>query len=94
MRDTGFSSIFECNVPREPYKPENRITVVATKGIPIKVSCYPWVNDKTENEIKAYLSDLQKHAQDHNDTRLSFTDVFKCVINGILRPFGFEMKRV
>ena len=94
MRDTGFSSVFECNIPREPYKPENRITVVSMKGTPVKVSSYPWVNDKDENEIETILGDLEQSAQVHNDKRLSLTQLVKSLINSVMRSFGFEIKRI
>ncbi len=94
MRDTGFSSVFECSIPREPYKPENRLTVVSMKADPIKVSCYPWVNDKAEDEIEAFLGDLEQSAQDHNDKRLSLTQLVKSLINSVMRSFGFEIRRI
>ena len=56
LKDVGFSSVCECNVPLEPFKPEDRITIIALKGEPIKVSAYPWVNGKTEQEIEHFLA--------------------------------------
>jgi 2-polyprenyl-3-methyl-5-hydroxy-6-metoxy-1,4-benzoquinol methylase len=55
LRDVGFTSAYECHVPREPDKAEDRITVVAQKGMPVLLSTYPWVNHKSEDEIERVL---------------------------------------
>jgi len=55
LHDVGFTSVFECHAPFEPEKPEDRITVVAIKGIPVLLSTYPWVNHKSEAEIERTL---------------------------------------
>jgi SAM-dependent methyltransferase len=54
--DTGFTSVFECRAPLEPFKPGNRITVVAVKSEPVAVSTYPWVNGKSRDEIQSCLA--------------------------------------
>jgi hypothetical protein len=53
--DTGFTSVCECHVPLEPTKPANRTTIIAAKGEPVMLSAYPWVNNKTEEEIRLGL---------------------------------------
>lgn len=55
LHDVGFTSVFECYVPFEPGKPEERITMVALKGAPVQLSTYPWVNHTSEAEIEARL---------------------------------------
>jgi SAM-dependent methyltransferase len=55
LHDVGFASVFECYVPFEPYKGEDRITLVAVKGVPVLLSTYPWVNHKSEAEIERTL---------------------------------------
>jgi SAM-dependent methyltransferase len=55
LRDVGFTSAYECHVPFEPGKAEDRITLVAQKGIPVLLSTYPWVNQKSEDEIEGLL---------------------------------------
>jgi MGT family glycosyltransferase len=51
LHDVGFTSVFECHVPFEPGKPADRVTLAALKGLPVRLSTYPWVNHKTEDEI-------------------------------------------
>ncbi|MGH8714243.1 MAG: class I SAM-dependent methyltransferase [Casimicrobiaceae bacterium] len=54
----GFMSVLECHVPFEPGKGDDRITVVALKGAPVRLAAYPWVNGLTEREIaRALLPD-------------------------------------
>lgn len=61
LKEVGFTSVCECHVPIEPFKQEDRITVLAIKGEPVKVSSYPWVNEKTEQELEHFLeSDRDK----------------------------------
>jgi SAM-dependent methyltransferase len=55
LRDTGFTSVFECHSPPEPGRPGDRITVVARKGEPMRIATYPWVNDLTERDIARRL---------------------------------------
>jgi 2-polyprenyl-3-methyl-5-hydroxy-6-metoxy-1,4-benzoquinol methylase len=50
--DIGFTSAYECHIPLEPGKAEDRITVAAIKGVPVLLSTYPWVNYKSEAEIR------------------------------------------
>jgi 2-polyprenyl-3-methyl-5-hydroxy-6-metoxy-1,4-benzoquinol methylase len=56
LHDVGFTSVFECHVPFEPDKAEERITVVGVKGVPVLLSTYPWVNHASEAEIARRLS--------------------------------------
>jgi SAM-dependent methyltransferase len=56
LNDVGFTSVCECNVPLEPFKPVDRITIIASKGERVQVSSYPWVNDKTEDELAQLLA--------------------------------------
>ena len=52
LHDAGFSSVLEGRVPFEPGKADDRITLAALKGDAVKISTYPWVNDKSEAEIE------------------------------------------
>jgi len=58
LHGAGFTSIHECHVPFEPGKADDRITLVALKGVPVRLSSYPWVNDKSEDEIERALPTL------------------------------------
>lgn len=44
LRNVGFTSIYECNVPAEAHKPSDRITFVAIKGQPCQLISAPLVN--------------------------------------------------
>jgi 2-polyprenyl-3-methyl-5-hydroxy-6-metoxy-1,4-benzoquinol methylase len=55
LHDVGFTSAFECHVPFEPHKPEDRLTVAAVKGAPVVLSTYPWINGQAEAEIERRL---------------------------------------
>ncbi len=95
LNNIGFTSVYECNVPQEPFKPKNRTTVIAVKGTPVKISCYPWVNDKTENEIKVFLEDIEQSTQKHaGRSRLSLKQFLKSIINRILRPLNVEIRHI
>jgi SAM-dependent methyltransferase len=55
LHDVGFTSVFQCHVPFEPDKSEERITMVGVKGVPVLLSTYPWVNHRSEEEIARRL---------------------------------------
>jgi 2-polyprenyl-3-methyl-5-hydroxy-6-metoxy-1,4-benzoquinol methylase len=55
LHDIGFTSVYDCLVPFEPGKAEDRITLVAVKNTPVLLSTYPWVNHKSEAEIEQVL---------------------------------------
>jgi len=55
LHRVGFTSVYECRVPFEPGKAPDRITLAACKGSPVRLSTYPWVNDRTEAEIAREL---------------------------------------
>ena len=57
LHRVGFTSVYECQVPFEPGKAKDRITLAACKGHALRLSTYPWVNDKTEAEIERALGD-------------------------------------
>jgi 2-polyprenyl-3-methyl-5-hydroxy-6-metoxy-1,4-benzoquinol methylase len=52
----GFTSVLECHAPPEPGKARDRITLVALRGDAVRLSTYPWVNDRTEAEIATFLA--------------------------------------
>jgi SAM-dependent methyltransferase len=55
LHDVGFTSVFECHVPLEPGKAQDRVTLVARIGTPVLLATYPWVNLKTESDIERTL---------------------------------------
>jgi hypothetical protein len=56
LREVGFTSVVEAHAPLEADKAEDRVTLVAIKGQGTHLSTYPWVNDKNEAEIAAFLT--------------------------------------
>jgi len=95
LNDTGFSSVYACDAPLSPLMRQNRITLVAMKGTPVRLSSYPWVNDKTESEIEAFFKTIEQTAREQTEpARSGLKQRAKSTINWMLRPLGFEIKRV
>lgn len=95
LLDVGFTSVCECNVPLEPFKSVDRITIIAVKGEPVKVSSYPWVNDKTEDEIEHILAEnLKAGYLKYGETKPGLKQLGKSIINRALRTFGLEIRRI
>jgi SAM-dependent methyltransferase len=90
LNDTGFSSVYVCDAPLEPLKPQNRVTVVALKGHPVGISSYPWVNGKTETEIEAFVRTSEQPQSAGSGLRQRA----KSAINGMVRSFGFQITRI
>jgi SAM-dependent methyltransferase len=55
LHEVGFTSVYECSVPFAPGKADDRITLIALKGVPVLLSTYPWVNHKSAAEIERAL---------------------------------------
>jgi len=93
--DSGFTSVFSCEAPLEHGKPENRVTLAAIKGDPVRISTYPWINDKSEAELEASLS-ANGHAvvRQREPEQPGLKQRAKRVINTMLRPTGFELRRI
>ncbi len=96
LNDVGFTTVCECSVPLEPFKPDDRITLLAFKGDAVQVSSYPWVNGKTENEIERFLADnsLQDSQQKHGAKKAGLAQLAKSTLGNMLRSFGIEIKRI
>lgn len=60
LKDVGFATVLECHAPLEPGKAEDRITLAALKGEAARISTYPWVNGKSEEEIARRLDEMQR----------------------------------
>jgi SAM-dependent methyltransferase len=96
LNEVGFTSVCECHVPLEPFKPQDRITIIAAKGDPVQVSSYPWVNAKTENEIERFLANNldQTSREDNGAPRPSLGQRAQSYVNTALRPFGLKVSRI
>jgi SAM-dependent methyltransferase len=95
LNDTGFSSVYVCDVPLEPFKPQNRVTVVALKGGPVRISSYPWVNEKTEIEIEAVVRTSEEAIREQAGLkRSSPRQRAKSKLNGLLRSLGYQITRI
>ncbi len=44
LKDIGFTSVYECNIPAEPNKPKDRATIVAIKGKRTDLITSPKIN--------------------------------------------------
>jgi SAM-dependent methyltransferase len=95
LNDVGFTSVCECMVPLEPDKPEDRITIVASKGERVKLSSYPWVNDRTEDEVTQFLNDLAPTPLPPDQvSRLGLKQLTKSLVNRTLKTVGLEIRRI
>lgn len=95
LREAGFTSVAECQVPLEPLKPINRITLAAVPGNPKEIATYPWINGATEEELLERCREEVRQSmipQGHFKTRLKQTA--KRVANGVLGRFGLEIRRL
>ncbi len=55
LQAAGFTSVYECRVPLEPGKADDRVTLAALRGVPVVVSTYPGVNSRSEAEIEGMV---------------------------------------
>jgi hypothetical protein len=46
-------------VPAEPFKRADRVTIVARRGTPVRISSYPWVNGLNDDQIQRRLESEQ-----------------------------------
>ncbi len=87
LADIGFTTVFECYAPRDPFKPADRVTVAACKGNRAHIAAYPWINGKSDEEIAAIL---------HSPARRSprRTGGLASALNRLLRAAGYEIRRL
>lgn len=68
LDNVGFTSVCECHVPRYPDTPQDRVTLIASKGERVKISSYPWLNEMDEAEIahrlEAYAEKIRQAETD------------------------------
>jgi hypothetical protein len=57
--DLGFTTVLGCHAPLEPGKAEDRITLAALKGEPVRLATYPWVNGASEEEIARRIGAME-----------------------------------
>jgi SAM-dependent methyltransferase len=95
LKNTGFSSVCECHVPMESNKPEDRITLIASKGEPVKISTYPWVNSLTDQEIEIIIAAKSKTpVPEVLSDKAPDEKPNKHWVNKILHQFGLKISRV
>jgi SAM-dependent methyltransferase len=95
LRLAGFTSVYECLAPLDELRRADRVTLVACKGEPVRLATYPWINDRTEDEIQAALIS-ERAALDQAETRQahSMKRRLRLLVNRVLRSFGYEFKRI
>jgi SAM-dependent methyltransferase len=96
LNDVGFTSVCECLVPLEPFKPKNRITILAAKGESVQISSYPWINDKSEYEIERLLADNISNTswREYGGVTPWIKHLAKSIVNAALRAFDLEIRRI
>lgn len=94
LHDVGFTSVTLCLAPFEPDKRPNRVTLVAHKGVPVKVSTYPWVNGRSEAEIARAMGTTAVHEPVQRPEAPSVRGRMRSALNAVLRKAGLELRRV
>ena len=94
LNDVGFTSVALGLVPFEADKRPNRVTLVAHRGERVKISTYPWVNDKTEAEIARAMGALHVREQVQRPQPPTFRGRIRDAVNAVLRRAGVEVRRV
>lgn len=89
LNDLGFTCVMEVHAPLEVGKRTDRVTLVATKGTPVRLSVYPWVNDKTEDQIGQALKSDKPAVEAKPKRRRGL----KGIVKSGFRTLGFEIKR-
>ena len=91
----GFTSVYECHAPLDHLRRADRVTFVACKGEPVRLATYPWINERTEDEIREFLS-AERDALDKEETRnaQSLKQRLRILLNRLMRPLGYELKRI
>ena len=92
LLDTGFTSVFECHAPLDPFKAKNRVTLIAGKGIPVKLSTYPYLNELSEARIKKFLT--LKYGKTPVRKPRNMKHRIGIAVNKLLRPFGLEIRPI
>jgi SAM-dependent methyltransferase len=91
--DIGFTAVLEAHAPLEPGKSADRITLVATRGTPVAVSAYTWINGLTEDAIAALVSPRRDEPAEVPSPHKQLG--FRSLVNGMLRrTLGVELRRV
>lgn len=90
LADVGFTSVSEVGVPFEPYKHADRVTFLACKGQPVKLSTYPAINGMTEAEIASDLTPKNAPAAPKPKQK----SLLKRVARKVFNTVGLEVRRV
>jgi SAM-dependent methyltransferase len=53
LGDVGFDVVLECELPRQPFQAEERVTLAALKGQAPPVLSFPWIESATEAEVRS-----------------------------------------
>jgi SAM-dependent methyltransferase len=89
LTNTGFTCVMEVHAPLEIGKRADRVTMVATKGKRIRLSVYPWVNDKSESQIIEVLKPAAPSAPPPPKKQGGV----KGAVKAVFRKMGIEIKR-
>lgn len=91
LRDIGFTSVYECQVPTQPVRQLDRVTLVALKGTPLTLAAYPWANGlddvALEKEIRGRLRASGRPQPERRPVGI------KGLVDRALGRFGYEIRR-
>lgn len=93
--DLGFTTVLECKAPLEPFKADNRVTLIAMKATPVAVSTYPWVNGMTPDEVEACLASAHQHGSEpaEDPGPVGPKQLVKSVVQSAFNAIGLEIRR-
>ena len=84
LSHAGFTTVYECNVPAEPDKPADRITVVAIKGKPTCLWNAPQMADRP-------LGDMPERPRRENSVAIEFLRKCSFLLPRRVRKIGRGM---
>jgi SAM-dependent methyltransferase len=94
LKAVGFTSVCEVGVPLEPRKPDDRVTLVASVGEAVRLASYPWVNDKSEEEIARLLAEEATRSARRGSAARRVGRRALDAANVILRALHLEIRRI
>lgn len=90
----GFTIVMEAYAPLDPFKPKDRITLVAIKSSKVQLASYPWINSMPDHvlALKAEPA-LPPAAAPPKPKKKNASYYLAAVLNTLLKPAGYQVKK-
>jgi SAM-dependent methyltransferase len=90
----GFTIVMECYAPLDPFKPQDRITLVAIKSDKVQIASYPWINAMPEHVLQFEATpSLPPSAQPPKPKIKDASYYLGAALNTLLKPIGYQVKK-